>query len=102
MFYFLLLAAAAFFIAHVGLLITSFTGPQFGTTRYFYSHLTLWITGLIVFSLAILYKGTGQSQFLDYFNTPQKLAMILVGTAALSLVAHCIVKFLVLPAVKKK
>lgn len=102
MFYLLILAAVAFFIAHVGFLIASFTGPQFGSRRYFYSHLTLWVTGVIIFLLAILYTGKGQSQFLDYFNTPTKLAMILVATAALSLVAHCVVKFLVLPAVRKK
>lgn len=101
MFYLLILAAVVFFIAHVGFLIASFTGSQFGTKRYFYSHLTLWITGVLIFLLAVLYSGNGQSQFLDYFNTPLKKAMILVVTAAVSLLAHCIVKFLVLPAVKK-
>ena len=102
MFYVLILAAVVFFIAHVGLLIASFTGPQFGSSRYFYSHLTLWITGALIFLMAILYTGSGQSQFLDYFNTPLKKVMILVVTSAVSLLAHCIVKFLVLPAVGKR
>lgn len=102
MFYFLILAALIFFIAHVALLVLSFTGPQFGKSRYFYSHLMLWVTGVIIFLLAILYSGTKESQFLDYFNTPVKKMMILVVTGAVSLLAHCIVKFLVLPAVGKK
>jgi hypothetical protein len=101
MFYILISAAVVLFLAHVILLIASFTGPKFATSRYFYSHLTLWLTGFAVFALALLYSGTHLSSFLDYFDTPVKKAMILVFTFALSLVAHCIVKFLVLPAIAK-
>lgn len=102
MFYLLILAVIAFFIAHVSFLIASFTGSRFSAKCYFYSHLTLWITGLLIFLLATLYTGTGHSQFLDYFNTPLRKVMILIVTAAVSLLAHCIVKLLVLPAVGKK
>lgn len=101
MFYLLIIAAAAFFIAHVVLLLASFNGSKLQSRRYFYSHLTLWITGTVVFVLAILYSGSNQSGFLDYFNTPFKKAMILVFTFALSFVAHTIVRMLVLPMLRK-
>jgi hypothetical protein len=101
MFYLLIVAAAIFFIAHVALLLASFSGSHLVKKRYFYSHLTLWITGMVVFAMALLYSGNNQSGFLDYFNTPLKKAMILVFTFALSLVAHSIVRYLVLPLMKK-
>jgi uncharacterized membrane protein HdeD (DUF308 family) len=101
MFYFLAFAAFILFAAHVLLLVASFIGPQFGSSRYFYSHLTLWLTGLVVFILAFVYSGTHQSGFLDYFNSPLKQAAILAFTFALSLTAHGIVKLLVLPLVQK-
>jgi hypothetical protein len=101
MFYTLIVAAAVFFLAHVILLFTSFPGTGFLSSRYFYSHLTLWITGIIIFTLAILYSGTNVSGFFDYFDTPFKKGMILIFTFGLSLVAHCIVRYLVLPAVSK-
>ncbi|WCT14506.1 hypothetical protein [Mucilaginibacter jinjuensis] len=101
MFYFLILIAVLLFVAHVVLLIASFVGPKFGSSRYFYSHLTLWLTGITVCILAVLYSGEHRSGFLDYFNTPSRVVMIIVFTFALSLVAHGIVKFIVLPLVKK-
>jgi hypothetical protein len=101
MFYLLIIAAAAFFIAHVFLLLASFSGSHLVKKRYFYSHLTLWITGLVVFAMALLYSGSNQSGFLDYFDTPFKKAMILVATFALSFVAHAIVRYLVLPLMNK-
>ncbi len=102
MFYALVIVAAVLFIAHVGLLIASFGKSGFVSSRYFYSHLTLWFTGLTVFTLAIFFAGHNQSAFLDYFNTPLKQGMILAGTFALSLVAHGIVKLVVLPLVTQK
>ncbi|WP_429383310.1 hypothetical protein [Mucilaginibacter sp. UYCu711] len=102
MFYLILTAAALLFIAHVVLLFTSFQKSALLPTRYFYSHLTLWLTGVLVFVLALLYSGTGQLLFLDYFDTMQKKMMILVFTFALSLVAHFIVRLLVLPLLKPK
>jgi hypothetical protein len=102
MFYLIVTAAAALFIAHVVLLLASFQKSQLIPARYFYSHLTLWLTGVLVFVLALLYSGTGQLSFLDYFDTMQKKTMILVFTFALSLVAHLIVKLLVLPLLKPK
>ncbi|WP_183557528.1 hypothetical protein [Mucilaginibacter sp. SP1R1] len=101
MLYLLVIAAIFFFITHVALLVASFTGSKFASSRYFYSHLTLWLTGIIIFVLAIAYSGTNQSQFLDYFNTTLRRVMILVATVALSLVAHSIVTLLVLPLIRK-
>lgn len=97
MFYLLIIIAAVFFIAHVILLLASFSGDQLLSNRYFYSHLTLWITGITVFVLALLYSGANRSGFLDYFDTPFKKGMILMATLALSLIAHSIVRFVVLP-----
>lgn len=101
MFYVLILVAVAFFIAHLVLLLTAFPQSKLAGRRYFYSHLTLWLTGIFVFILTLLYSGSGQSLFLDYFDTSTKKALILVFTLALSLVAHTIVKWVVLPALKK-
>ncbi len=102
MFYILLIAAGVLFIAHVTLLFTSFPKSTLLPKRYFYSHLTLWLTGGSVFILALLYSGSGRSAFLDYFNSPIKLGMILVFTFALSLMAHNIVRFLVMPMMNKR
>lgn len=102
MFYILTIATIIFFIAHVALLLAAFPQSQLARTRYFYSHLTLWVTGALVFSLVLLYGGSGRSAFLDYFDTATKKAMILVFTAALSLVAHLLVKLVVVPMLSKK
>jgi len=97
----LIAAAIILFVSHVALLLASFQKAQLVSTRYFYSHLTLWLTGGLVFVLALLYSGAGRSGFLDYFDTPFKKGMILVFTLALSLVAHSIVRLLVLPLLRK-
>jgi hypothetical protein len=102
MIYLLSIAAAVFFVAHVGLLIASFARGHFYTTRYVYSHVTLWVTGLLIFLLALLFQGKNVSGFLDYFDTPVRKGMILVGTVCLSLIAHVIVRTLVLPAYTAK
>ena len=101
MFYLLIIAAVVFFIAHVALLLASFSGSGLVKRRYFYSHLTLWITGLVVFAMALLYSGSDRSGFLDYFDTPLKKAMILAATFALSLIAHGVVRYVVLPLMSK-
>jgi hypothetical protein len=101
MFYTLIIGAVIFFIAHVVLLLLSFSKSALISKRYFYSHLTLWITGVLVFSLALLYQGTGRSAFLDYFDNTTKKTMILVFTLGLSLVAHILVTRLILPAMRK-
>lgn len=101
MLYILISAAVVLFIAHVFLLFTSFSKGTLISPRYFYSHLTLWLTGLAVFALAALYSGTNQSAFLDYFDSWTKKSYILVFIFGLSLVAHCIVTFLVLPLLRK-
>ncbi|SEA79098.1 hypothetical protein [Pedobacter hartonius] len=102
MFYVLIIATITFFIAHVILLLTAFRQSKLARIRYFYSHLTLWITGIFVFSLALLYSGSGRSSFLDYFDSTSKKAMILVFTLSLSLVAHCIVTLAVVPLLRNK
>ena len=101
MFQILIIATCIFFIAHVALLLAAFPQSELARTRYFYSHLTLWITGVLVFLLTILYSGSGRSGFLDYFDTTTKRAMILIFTVALSFAAHLIVKFVVVPLLKK-
>ena len=101
MFYFLIFAAVSFFITHVFLLLTSFPQSRMAKKRYFYSHLTLWLTGVAVFTLALVYSGSGKVSFLDYFDSPMRKAMILIFTAALSLVANAIVKYLVIPLMNK-
>lgn len=100
MFYLLSALALGLFVAHVILLFTSFPAKGFKNARYFYSHLTLWLTGITVFALTMLYAGGGQSVLLDYFDTPLKKVLILVVATVLSVIAHMIVKTLVLP--KKK
>ncbi|HEY4338211.1 MAG TPA: hypothetical protein VGM89_20025 [Puia sp.] len=97
MLYLLTALAVLFFILHVGYLLASFPGGGFNKKRYFISHLTLWLTGLLVFLLATLFAGKGVSAFLDYFDTTTKRLMILAAAAALSLIAHIIVRWLVLP-----
>lgn len=101
MFYVLFIAAAVLFLLHVGLLLAAFPNAELARRRYFYSHLTLWLTGMMILVMAILYRGSGRSEFLDYFNTPLKLAMILVFTGTLSLAAHLIVRLVVLPLLQK-
>ncbi|WP_114937741.1 hypothetical protein [Mucilaginibacter endophyticus] len=101
MLYILISAAVVLFIAHVVLLFTSFSKGTLISPRYFYSHLTLWLTGLAVFVLAVLYSGSNQSAFLDYFDTWTKKSYILIFIFGLSLVAHCLVTFLVLPLLRK-
>jgi len=102
MFYTLLIIAAIFFVTHVVLLFTAFPQSKLAHKRYFYSHLTLWFTGVAIFILALLYGGTGQSSFLDYFNTPLKALTILAFTMVLSLIAHLIVRLLILPLMLSK
>jgi len=101
LFYMLISAAVILFISHVALLLVSFKRSQLIRSRYFYSHLTLWLTGALIFILAILYSGSDRSGFLDYFDTALKKGMILAFTLALSLVAHAIVRLLVLPLLRK-
>jgi SNF family Na+-dependent transporter len=101
MFYILLIAAATLFVLHVGLLLAAFPNSELAQRRYFFSHLTLWLTGLMIFIMAVLYSGSGRSGFLDYFDTPLKKVMILAFTLALSLVAHTIVRLAVLPLLRK-
>lgn len=101
MYIFLWIVAAGLFLAHVILLFTAFANSQLAKRRYFYSHLTLWLTGLTVFVLALFSSGSGQSAFLDYFNSPIKKGMIIVFTLVLSLAAHTLVRLVVLPLLSK-
>ncbi|PWV47620.1 hypothetical protein [Chitinophaga sp. S165] len=89
--------ALLFFIAHVILLFTSFGKNGYQKMRYFYSHLTLWICGGLLFLLAVLYTGKNVSAILDVFDTPVKQLLIPGVVVVLSLTAHTIVRFLVMP-----
>ncbi|MBS1660290.1 MAG: hypothetical protein JST68_04485 [Bacteroidetes bacterium] len=87
--------AALSFLAHVVLLVASLYAGRFDRSKYFWSHATLWLTGGIVFLLALLYSGSGKSGFIDYFDTGFKKMMILAGTVLLSFVAHKVVSRLI-------
>ncbi|WP_343668053.1 hypothetical protein [Chitinophaga sp.] len=92
--------ALLFFVAHVFLLFTSFGKNGYQKTRYFYSHLTLWIAGILVFAMAALYAGKQVSPVLDVFDTIGKQVLILGAVVVLSLTAHTIVRYLVIPRFK--
>ncbi|BAV10378.1 hypothetical protein SAMN05421788_104251 [Filimonas lacunae] len=89
-------AAILFFAAHVILLFTSFPKGGFYKTRYLWSHITLWLVGVILFAMTAIYSGSGISSLADIFDTMGKRLLILVVTFAVSGLAHMIVRFLVL------
>jgi hypothetical protein len=93
----LLVLAAVFFVAHVALLFTSFGKNGFQKKKYFWSHLTLWITGIIAYLITVLYAGKGINQTVDLFDTGGKQALLLLVTVVLSVVAHTVVKLFILP-----
>lgn len=93
----LAVAAAAFFIAHVLLLFTSFGKNGYNKAKYLWSHLTLWICGGLAFTMAVLFAGKGESEIIDVFDTPVKRWLIIAVVLALSAVAHTVVKLLVMP-----
>jgi hypothetical protein len=93
----LAILALVFFLAHVILLFTSFGKNGYQKTRYFYSHVTLWICGGLLFTLVSLYAGKGVCTLVDVFDTPEKRMMIIGGFLLLSFVAHNIVRWLVMP-----
>lgn len=94
MFYTLIAMAVLAFLTHVAFLVASFPAGRISRTRYLLSHAALWLTGLLVFLLTVLYAGTGHSEFIDYFDTLGKKMLILVATVLLSTLAHTIVKLL--------
>lgn len=100
MFTTLAILALVFFVAHVILLFTSFGKNGYQKKRYFYSHLTLWITGVLLFVMAALYAGKEVSPVLDVFDTIGKQALILAAVVVLSLTAHTICRYLVIPRFK--
>lgn len=93
----LAVAAAIFFVAHVFLLFTSFGRGVYNRRKYLWSHLTLWICGALVFTMALLYAGKGESAIVDVFDTPVKRWLIIAVALGLSAAAHTIVKLLVMP-----
>ena len=93
----LLALAIIFFVAHVVLLFTSFGKNGFQKKKYFWSHLTLWITGVIAYLVTVLYAGKGLSETVDLFDTAGKQALLLLVTVVLSVVAHTVVKLFILP-----
>ena len=93
----LLVLAATCFLAHIILLFTSFGDAAVRWRRYFWSHITLWITGLLGTIITWVYAGKDVSPVIDVFDTPFKQGLILITALALSLVAHSIVRLFVLP-----
>lgn len=93
----LLVLMAICFLSHVVMLFTSFGGHGVKKTRYFLSHLTLWLTGGFGYLIAVLYAGKGESSIIDTFNTPLKQFLLIAVAFALSLIAHSIVRLFVLP-----
>ncbi|WP_346317903.1 hypothetical protein [Chitinophaga sp. YIM B06452] len=93
----LLPGAALFFVAHVFLLFTSFGKSGYNSKKYRWSHLTLWICGILFFIAATLYAGTGESPVIDVFDTRVKQGLFLVIPLVLSAIAHTIVKLFVMP-----
>lgn len=100
MFTTLAVLALVFFVAHVILLFTSFGKNGYQKKRYFYSHLTLWIAGILLFVMAALYAGKQVSPVLDVFDTVGKQALILAAVVVLSFTAHTVVRYLVIPRFK--
>lgn len=100
MFTTLAILALVFFVAHVILLFTSFGKNGYQKKRYFYSHLTLWIAGVLVFLMTALFAGKQVSPILDVFDTIGKQALILGGVVVLSLTAHTICRYLIIPRFK--
>ncbi|MCK7554356.1 hypothetical protein MKQ70_04780 [Chitinophaga sedimenti] len=93
----MLVIAAAFFVAHVMLLFTSFSKTGFNKKKYFWSHLTLWITGVVAYLTTVLYAGKGVSSVVDLFDSTGKQALLLLVVVVLSVVAHTVVKLFILP-----
>jgi hypothetical protein len=93
----LLILAATCFLTHVILLFTSFGDAAVRWRRYFWSHITLWITGLLGTIITWAYAEKEISPVIDVFNTPFKQSLPLIVALGLSLLAHSIVRLLVLP-----
>jgi putative Mn2+ efflux pump MntP len=93
----LFIAAIVFFITHVILIFTSFGKRGYQPLRYFWSHSTLWIAGILLSVLLWTYSGSGVSAAADAFDTPLKKTLPVIIAFALSLIAHAVVKFLVMP-----
>lgn len=101
MLYLLLVVTGILFLAHVAFLFASFQKTGFSSKNYRYSHLTLWLTGICLFLMAWLYHGKGISEFFDYFDNTSRRLFILLFTVGLSVTAHLIVRFLILPVWRK-
>jgi uncharacterized membrane protein HdeD (DUF308 family) len=93
----LLILAGTCFLVHVILLFTSFGDAAVKWRRYFWSHITLWITGLLGTIITWTYAGKDVSPVIDVFDTPFKQSLPLITALGLSLLAHSIVRLLVLP-----
>lgn len=92
MFGFLAVLAALLFIAHLILLIASFPPGHFDYSRYFWSHITLWATGLVFLVTTMVYSGTGESELIDSLDTALEWVMIPASTMLLSFAVHGIVR----------
>jgi uncharacterized membrane protein HdeD (DUF308 family) len=98
----LLMLAAICFVSHVIMLFTSFPAEGMRKSRYFMSHVTLWLTGIFFYLVTGIYAGEGISAAIDLFDTNGKRMLILVVVFGLSLLAHIIVRLLVIPQYKNR
>lgn len=89
------------FLAHVFLLFTSFGKGGMNKPKYLWSHITLWIAGGLACLITILYAGKHVSSVVDVFDTPAKSALLIVLAFVLSLIAHTIVRKVVMPKYAK-
>ncbi|MBC8035213.1 MAG: hypothetical protein H7Y03_13770 [Chitinophagaceae bacterium] len=93
----LLLASLGFFIAHILLIFTSFGKKGYQPQKYFWSHSTLWLAGIILSIALWKYSGKQEAVAINAFDTPFKKTLPVIVAFTLSLIAHLVVKFLVLP-----
>lgn len=97
---FLPLLAVAFFVTHVLLIFTSFGKKGYHPRKYLWSHITLWIAGVLV--TVFLWQNSGQpsSGIGETFNTPLKRFFPILLAFGLSVIAHIIVRLFILPRYK--
>ncbi|NIG55170.1 hypothetical protein [Chitinophaga sp. Cy-1792] len=89
------------FVAHVFLLFTAFNKSGVNKGKYLWSHITLWLAGILACVITLMFAGKGVSSLVDVFDTPVKSGMLIVLAFALSLIAHTVVRKLVMPRYAK-
>lgn len=101
MFNVLTVTACIFIAAHILLLSGFFSRKKLITSRYAYAHFALWSAGLVAVLLASCFATTGQNVFVAFFNTPLKRTSIIFITFGLSIFEHAMVRWVILPSIRK-